>query len=143
LRFLLLHCGLHPDHFRYPGIITMTYGNVVAVSQKSIKDACLFINSPGRLHSAGIRGHDTDVHCRWRALALGHALMKGGAFIAVAVVGYMVLSDNKNAKNIDDISHFAGLGSALHNRVVPVRVLPCSGCIPISGFMASSCCSIL
>ena len=44
-------------------------------------------------------------------LILGHALMKMGAFIAAAVVGYMVLKDGmKEGSDPDDISNYAGLG---------------------------------
>jgi NADH-quinone oxidoreductase subunit N len=70
-------------------------------------------------------------------LALGHALMKGGAFLAVAVVGYMVLSDNKNAKNTDDISHFAGLGQRAPITALSLFVffLALAGIPPSAGFI--------
>jgi NADH-quinone oxidoreductase subunit N len=63
--------------------------------------------------------------------------MKGGAFIAVAVVGYMVLSDNKNAKNTDDISHFAGLGKRAPITALSLFVffLALAGIPPSAGFI--------
>ncbi len=70
-------------------------------------------------------------------LALGHALMKGGAFLAVAVVGYMVLSDNKSAKNTDDLEHFAGLGKRAPITAFSLFVffLALAGIPPSAGFI--------
>ena len=97
--------------FAILAIITMTYGNVVALSQRSIKRMLAYssIAQAGYIALAFVVTTPMSI-AGGILLALGHALMKGGAFIAVAVVGYMVLSDNKNAKNIDDLDNFAGLG---------------------------------
>jgi NADH-quinone oxidoreductase subunit N len=63
--------------------------------------------------------------------------MKGGAFIAVALVGYMVLSDNKNAKNTDDLGNFAGLGKRAPITAFSLLVffLALAGIPPSAGFV--------
>jgi len=70
-------------------------------------------------------------------LALGHGLMKAGAFIAVAVVSYMVLTDKKDAKNTDDIGNFAGLGKRAPITAFSLFVffLALAGIPPSAGFI--------
>lgn len=124
--------------FAILAVITMTYGNVVAVSQKSIKRMLAYssIAQAGYIALAFVVMTQMSI-AGGVLLALGHALMKGGAFIAVAVVGYMVLSDNKNAKNIDDISHFAGLGQRAPITALSLFVffLALAGIPPSAGFI--------
>ena len=124
--------------FAILAVITMTYGNVVAISQKSIKRMLAYSS----IAQAGYIALAFVVMTRMSIaggvlLALGHALMKGGAFIAVAVVGYMVLSDNKNAKNTDDISHFAGLAKRAPITALSLLVffLALAGIPPSAGFI--------
>jgi NADH-quinone oxidoreductase subunit N len=124
--------------FAILAVITMTYGNVVAVSQKSIKRMLAYssIAQAGYISLAFVVMTQMSI-AGGVLLALGHALMKGGAFIAVAVVGYMVLSDNKNAKNTDDISNFAGLGKRAPITALSLFVffLALAGIPPSAGFI--------
>ncbi|MFH0904596.1 MAG: NADH-quinone oxidoreductase subunit N, partial [Methanobacteriota archaeon] len=124
--------------FAILAVITMTYGNIVAISQKSIKRMLAYssIAQAGYIALAFVVMTQMSI-AGGVLLALGHALMKGGAFIAVAVVGYMVLSDNKNAKNTDDISNFAGLGKRAPITALSLFVffLALAGIPPSAGFI--------
>jgi len=124
--------------FAILAIITMTYGNVVALSQRSIKRMLAYssIAQAGYIALAFVVITPMSI-AGGILLALGHALMKGGAFIAVAVVGYMVLSDNKNAKNIDDLDNFAGLGKRAPITALGFFVffLALAGIPPSAGFI--------
>ncbi|MDD5616060.1 MAG: NADH-quinone oxidoreductase subunit N [Candidatus Methanoperedens sp.] len=124
--------------FAILAVVTMTYGNVVAISQKSIKRMLAYssIAQAGYISLAFVVMTQMSI-AGGVLLALGHALMKGGAFIAVAVVGYMVLSDNKNAKNTDDISNFAGLGKRAPITALSLFVffLALAGIPPSAGFI--------
>ncbi len=124
--------------FAILAVITMTYGNVVAISQKSIKRMLAYssIAQAGYISLAFVAMTKMSI-AGGVLLALGHALMKGGAFIAVAVVGYMVLSDNKNAKNTDDLSNFAGLGKRAPITALSLFVffLALAGIPPSAGFI--------
>jgi F420H2 dehydrogenase subunit N len=124
--------------FAILAIITMTYGNVVAVSQRSIKRMLAYssIAQAGYIALAFVVTTPMSI-AGGILLALGHALMKGGAFIAVAVVGYMVLSDNKDAKNIDDLGNFAGLGKRAPITALGFFVffLALAGIPPSAGFI--------
>jgi proton-translocating NADH-quinone oxidoreductase chain N len=124
--------------FAILAIITMTYGNVVAISQRSIKRMLAYssIAQAGYIALAFVVMTQMSI-AGGVLLALGHALMKGGAFIAVAMVGYMVLSDNKNAKNIDDLGNFAGLGKRAPITAFSLFVffLALAGIPPSAGFI--------
>ncbi len=124
--------------FAILAVITMTYGNVVAISQKSIKRMLAYssIAQAGYISLAFVVMTQMSI-AGGVLLALGHALMKGGAFLAVAVVGYMVLSDNKNAKNTDDLSNFAGLGKRAPITALSLFVffLALAGIPPSAGFI--------
>ncbi len=124
--------------FAILAVITMTYGNVVAISQKSIKRMLAYssIAQAGYISLAFVVMTQMSI-AGGVLLALGHALMKGGAFLAVAVVGYMVLSDNKNAKNTDDLSNFAGLGQRAPITALSLLVffLALAGIPPSAGFI--------
>ncbi len=119
-------------------VITMTYGNVVAISQRSIKRMLAYssIAQAGYIALAFVVITPMSI-AGGALLALGHAFMKGGAFIAVAVVGYMVLSGNKNAKNTDDLEHFAGLGKRAPITAFSMLVflLALAGIPPSAGFV--------
>ncbi|HEY9206511.1 MAG TPA: NADH-quinone oxidoreductase subunit N [Candidatus Methanoperedens sp.] len=124
--------------FAILAIITMTYGNVVAISQRSIKRMLAYssIAQAGYISLAFVVTTQMSI-AGGILLALGHALMKGGAFIAVALVGYMVLSDNKNAKNTDDLENFAGLGKRAPITAFALFVffLALAGIPPSAGFI--------
>jgi NADH-quinone oxidoreductase subunit N len=68
-------------------------------------------------------------------LILGHAFSKTGAFIAVAVVGYMALREGKD--NPDDIEHYAGLGrrAPITAFCMLVFIFSLSGIPPTAGFI--------
>ena len=124
--------------FAILAVITMTYGNIVAISQRSIKRMLAYssIAQAGYISLAFVVTTQMSI-AGGVLLALGHALMKGGAFIAVAVVGYMVLSDNRNSKNIDDIGNFAGLGKRAPITAFSLFVffLALAGIPPSAGFI--------
>ncbi len=124
--------------FAVLAVITMTYGNVVAISQRSIKRMLAYssIAQAGYISLAFVVMTQMSI-AGGVLLALGHALMKGGAFIAVALVGYMVLSDNKNAKNTDDLGNFAGLGKRAPITAFSLFVffLALAGIPPSAGFI--------
>ncbi len=119
-------------------VITMTYGNIVAISQKSIKRMLAYssIAQAGYISLAFVVTTQMSV-AGGVLLALGHALMKGGAFIAIAVVAYMVLSDNKDAKNTDDLENFAGLSKRAPITAFSLLVfmLALAGIPPSAGFI--------
>lgn len=124
--------------FAVLAVITMTYGNIVAISQRSIKRMLAYssIAQAGYIALAFVVMTQMSIS-GGILLALGHALMKGGAFLAVAVVAYMVLSDNKNAKNTDDLDHFAGLGKRAPITAFSlfVLLLALAGIPPSAGFI--------
>ncbi|MCX9013260.1 MAG: NADH-quinone oxidoreductase subunit N [Candidatus Methanoperedens sp.] len=124
--------------FAVLAVITMTYGNIVAISQTSIKRMLAYssIAQAGYIALAFVVTTQLSI-AGGILLALGHALMKGGAFIAVALVGHMVLLDNKNAKNIDHIENFAGLGKRAPITAFSILVffLALAGIPPSAGFI--------
>ncbi len=124
--------------FAVLAIITMTYGNIVAISQRSIKRMLAYssIAQAGYISLAFVVMTQMSI-AGGVLLALGHAFMKGGAFIAVALVGYMVLSDNKNSKNLDDLGNFAGLGKRAPITAFSLLVffLALAGIPPSAGFI--------
>ncbi|PWB56794.1 MAG: dehydrogenase [Candidatus Methanoperedenaceae archaeon] len=124
--------------FAILAILTMSYGNIVAISQRSIKRMLAYssIAQAGYISLAFVVMTQMSI-AGGVLLALGHALMKAGAFIAVAVVGYMVLNDNKNAKNSDDIGNFAGLGKRAPITAFSLFIffLALAGIPPSAGFI--------
>ena len=124
--------------FAVLAVITMTYGNIVAISQTSIKRMLAYssIAQAGYIALAFVVTTQLSI-AGGILLALGHAFMKGGAFIAVALVGYMVLSDNKNAKNTDHIDNFAGLAKRAPITAFSLLVffLALAGIPPSAGFI--------
>ena len=124
--------------FAILAIITMTYGNIVAISQRSIKRMLAYssIAQAGYISLAFVVTTQMSI-AGGILLALGHGLMKGGAFIAVAMVGYMVLSNNKNATNTDDIDNFKGLGKRAPITAFAILVffLALAGIPPSAGFV--------
>jgi len=124
--------------FAILAVITMTYGNVVAISQRSIKRMLAYssIAQAGYISLAFVVTTQMSI-AGGILLALGHALMKGGAFLAVAVVGYMVLLDNRQAKSTDDLGNFAGLGKRAPVTAFSLLVflLALAGIPPSAGFI--------
>ncbi|WP_209617570.1 F(420)H(2) dehydrogenase subunit N [Methanolobus bombayensis] len=100
--------------FAILAVITMTYGNVVALNQTSVKRMLAY-------SSLAQAGYITMAFVVLTPLALGggifyalsHGFMKAGAFIATAAVTYMVLSENKESPDPDHIDNFRGLGKRM------------------------------
>jgi len=105
--------------FAIIAVITMTYGNLVALTQRSLKRMLAYssIAQAGYITMAFVIVSYTHVDSVVN-LAMGgalfyilsHAFMKGGAFLAVGAVGYMLVRDRvKTMLAEDDIENFSGL----------------------------------
>lgn len=126
-------------------VVTMTVGNVLAVVQKSVKRmlayssiahagyiAIVFVivaypYAPAGAANLALTGG--LMH------AFSHAIAKAGAFIAVAAIGYMILSKDK----VDDPNHidnYDGLGRRAPLTALLMALLLCSlaGIPPLFGF---------
>lgn len=120
-------------------VITMTLGNVVAISQTSVKRMLAYSSVAQAGYIAIAFVVMTPMALTGGILyALSHAFMKTGAFLVVAVVGYMVVSDNKNAKDIDHLDNFKGLAKRmpLTAFAMMVFVFALSGIPPTAGYMS-------
>lgn len=120
-------------------IITMTLGNVVAISQTSVKRMLAYSSVAQAGYIAMAFAVMTPMALAGGILyTLSHAFMKTGAFLVVAVVGYMVLSDNKNAKDIDHLDNFKGLAKRMPLTAfsMMVFVFALSGIPPTAGYMS-------
>lgn len=120
-------------------IITMTFGNVVAISQTSVKRMLAYSSVAQAGYIAMAFVVMTPMALAGGILyTLSHAFMKTGAFLVVAVVGYMVVSDNKNAKDIDHLDNFKGLAKRmpLTAFAMMVFVFALSGIPPTAGYMS-------
>ena len=120
-------------------IITMTLGNVVAISQTSVKRMLAYSSVAQAGYIAMAFAVMTPMALAGGVLyTLSHAFMKTGAFLVVAVVGYMVLSDNKNAKDIDHLDNFKGLAKRMPITAfsMMVFVFALSGIPPTAGYMS-------
>jgi proton-translocating NADH-quinone oxidoreductase chain N len=125
--------------FALLAILTMTIGNVVAVSQRSIKRMLAY-------SSVAQAGYISLVFVVMSPEALtggilyvmSHAFMKTGAFIAVAALGYVLLKENSNAKEVDHLDRFAGLGkrSPFLAFSVMVFLFALAGIPPTAGFVS-------
>ena len=97
--------------FAILAVVTMTYGNVVALRQTSVKRMLAY-------SSLAQAGYITMAFVVLTPIALGggifyalsHGFMKAGAFIATAAVVYMILSEKKDSTDPDHIDNFKGLG---------------------------------
>ncbi|MCD4799657.1 MAG: NADH-quinone oxidoreductase subunit N, partial [Methanosarcinales archaeon] len=117
----------------------MTLGNVVALSQKSIKRMLAY-------SSVAQAGYISMVFVVMSPEALtggilyvmSHAFMKTGAFIAVAALGYMLLKENSNAKDVDHLDNFAGLGkrSPFLAFSIMIFLFALAGIPPTAGFVS-------
>lgn len=118
--------------FAVLAIITMTYGNVVAISQQNIKRMLAYssIAQVGYIALAFVVTTQMSI-AGGILLALAHAFMKGGAFLAVGMVGYL---RNNNA---DDLENFSGLGKRAPITAFSLMVfmLALAGIPPTAGFV--------
>ena len=125
--------------FMILAIITMTLGNVVALSQRSLKRMLAY-------SSVAQAGYISMVFVVMSPEALtggilyvmSHAFMKTGAFIAVAALGYMLLKENSNAKDVDHLDNFAGLGkrSPFLAFSIMIFLFALAGIPPTAGFVS-------
>jgi len=123
--------------FAILAVITMTLGNVVAISQTSVKRMLAYssVAQAGYISIAFVVM--TPMALTGGIIyALSHAFMKTGAFLVTAVVGYMVLSGNKDAKDTDHLDHYKGLAKRMPLTAfsMMVFVFALSGIPPTAGF---------
>jgi NADH-quinone oxidoreductase subunit N len=120
-------------------LIPMPFGNIVAISQTSVKRMLAYSSVAQAGYIAMAFAVMTPMALAGGILyTLSHAFMKTGAFLVVAVVGYMVLSDNKNAKDIDHLDNFKGLAKRMPITAfsMMVFVFALSGIPPTAGYMS-------
>ncbi|HIH70097.1 NADH-quinone oxidoreductase subunit N [Methermicoccus shengliensis] len=139
--------------FAVLAVLTMTYGNLVALSQRSLKRMLAYSSiaqagyiAIGFVVIASITDVASPEGLSVATFALGsslfyilsHAFMKGGAFLAVGAVAYMVQRDKSPLLDEDDIEHFAGLSksSPLMALCISVLMFALAGIPLTAGFMS-------
>jgi proton-translocating NADH-quinone oxidoreductase chain N len=145
--FIVALIALRPDWqlaFTILAVVTMTYGNVVAVAQTSVKRMLAYSS----LAQAGYIAMAFVVMTPMALTggifyALAHAFMKAGAFIAAGAVVWMVSSEKKglnamNAQDPDHLDSFKGLSHRmpLAALCMTIFVFALAGIPPTAGFMA-------
>jgi NADH-quinone oxidoreductase subunit N len=120
-------------------VITMSYGNIVAISQRSIKRMLAY-------SSVAQAGYIAMAFVIMTPLAMGagilyvlsHAFMKTGAFIAAGAVTYMLSKQSGNVENADHLENFAGLAkrAPLTAFAMMVFVFALAGIPPTAGFVS-------
>ncbi|TKY92395.1 MAG: NADH-quinone oxidoreductase subunit N [Candidatus Methanomarinus sp.] len=97
--------------FAILAVATMTLGNLVTVSQKSIKRMLAYSSIAQAGYIAMVFVVVTPEALTGGILyVMSHAFMKAGAFITVGAVCYVLLKQNSKAQDVDHIDNFAGLG---------------------------------
>jgi NADH-quinone oxidoreductase subunit N len=141
--FILALAALQPDWqltFTILAVVTMTFGNVVAVSQTSVKRMLAYSSLAQAGYIAMAFAVMTPVALAGGILyTLAHAFMKAGAFIAAAAVVWMVTSEQKGNLDVPDhLDSFRGLGKRmpLAALCMMVFVFALAGIPPTAGFMA-------
>lgn len=141
--FIVALAVLQPDWqfaFTLLAVVTMTFGNVVAVSQTSVKRMLAY-------SSIAQAGYITMAFVVMTPMALtggifytlAHAFMKAGAFIAAGAVVWMVSSQKTGNLDIPDhLDSFRGLGKRMPLAALSmtVFVFALAGIPPTAGFMA-------
>lgn len=141
--FIVALAALQPDWqfaFTLLAVVTMTFGNVVAVSQTSVKRMLAY-------SSIAQAGYIAMAFVVMTPMALtggifytlAHAFMKAGAFIAAGAVVWMVSSQKTGNLDIPDhLDSFRGLGKRmpLAALCMTVFVFALAGIPPTAGFMA-------
>lgn len=141
--FILALAALQPDWqlaFTILVVVTMTFGNVVAVSQTSVKRMLAYSS----LAQAGYIAMAFVVMIPMALTGsifytLAHAFMKAGAFIAAAAVVWMVSSGKTDRLDIPDhLDNFKGLGKRMPFAALSMTifVFALAGIPPTAGFMA-------
>lgn len=95
-------------------VLTMTIGNLVALSQTSVKRMLAYssVAQAGYISMAFIVMNHTALTGAI-LYALSHAFMKAGALLVTAAVTYMILSDKKESLIPDHIDNFIGLSKRM------------------------------
>ncbi len=141
--FIVALAALQPDWqlaFTILAVVTMTFGNVVAVSQTSVKRMLAYSS----LAQAGYIAMAFVVMTPMALTGgifytLAHAFMKAGAFIAAGAVVWMITSQKTGNLDIPDhLDSFRGLGKRmpLAALCMTVFVFALAGIPPTAGFMA-------
>ncbi|HNW38310.1 MAG TPA: F(420)H(2) dehydrogenase subunit N, partial [Methanosarcina vacuolata] len=141
--FILALAALQPDWqlaFTILAVVTMTFGNVVAVSQTSMKRMLAYSS----LAQAGYIAMAFVVMTPMALTGgifytLAHAFMKGGAFIAAGAVVWMITTQKTGDLQVPDhLDNFRGLGKRmpLVALCMTVFVFALAGIPLTSGFMA-------
>lgn len=148
--FLVALAALQPDWqfaFALLAVVTMTFGNVVAVSQTSVKRMLAYSS----LAQAGYIAMAFVVMTPMALTGgifyiLAHAFMKGGAFIAAAAVVWMITSQKRGNLEVptgnldvpDHLDSFRGLGKRMPLAALctTIFVFALAGIPPTAGFMA-------
>lgn len=141
--FILALGALHADWqliFTILAVVTMTFGNVVAVSQTSVKRMLAYSSLAQAGYIAMAFAVMTPVAVAGGILyTLAHAFMKAGAFIAAAAVVWMVTSEKTGNLDVPDhLDSFRGLGKRmpLAALCMMIFVFALAGIPPTAGFMA-------
>jgi NADH-quinone oxidoreductase subunit N len=100
--------------FAILSVITMTLGNVIALSQNSVKRMLAYssVAQAGYISMAFVVMSPMAI-TGGLFYILSHGFMKAGAFLVTAVVGYMILSENREAENVDHLENFKGLAKRM------------------------------
>ncbi|WP_292388621.1 F(420)H(2) dehydrogenase subunit N [Methanosarcina sp. UBA5] len=141
--FVVALAALQPDWqftFAILAVVTMTFGNVIAVSQTSVKRMLAYSS----LAQAGYIAMAFVVMTPMALTGgifytLAHAFMKGGAFIAAAAVVWMITTQRTGDLEVPDhLDNFRGLGKRmpLTALCMTIFVFALAGIPPTAGFMA-------
>lgn len=141
--FILALAALQPDWqfaFTILAVVTMTFGNVVAVSQTSVKRMLAYSSLAQAGYIAMAFAIMTPMALTGGIFyTLAHAFMKGGAFIAAAAVVWMITTQKTGDLQVPDhLDNFRGLGKRmpLAALCMTVFVFALAGIPLTSGFMA-------
>jgi len=132
--------------FTILAVLTMTVGNILAVVQTSVKRMLAYSSIAHAGYIAIVfvvvsyypAPDIAVVHAVAGGLmhAFSHALGKAGAFIAVAAIGYMILSKDGKVDDPNHVDNYDGLGKRAPITALLFALLLCSlaGIPPLFGF---------
>jgi proton-translocating NADH-quinone oxidoreductase chain N len=141
--FIIALAVLQPDWqfiFALLAVVTMTFGNVVAVAQTSVKRMLAYSSLAQAGYIAMAFAVMTPVALGGGILyTLAHAFMKAGAFIAAGAVVWMISSERTGNLDVPDhLDSFRGLGKRMPLAAISMTifVFALAGIPPTAGFMA-------
>lgn len=141
--FILALSALQPDWelaFTILAVVTMTFGNVVAISQTSVKRMLAYSSLAQAGYIAMAFAVMTPMSLTGGIFyTLAHAFMKGGAFIAAVAVVWMITTQRTGDLEVTDhLDNFRGLGKRmpLAALCMTIFVFALAGIPPTAGFMA-------